>query len=92
MDVGGNLEIIIRELLNKGQESTVVYDDFDFRITPGQLTKDHQNTDNHWISQGVTFDQIQYCEKVMQAECANFVLCSPDFSHKTSQKSSSRTL
>ena len=30
---------------------------FDFCITPGQLTKDHQNADNHWISQNVTFDE-----------------------------------
>ena len=57
-DVGGNLEIIIKELMNEGQEPRVVYDNFDFRITPGQLTKDHQNTDNHWISQYVTFDRI----------------------------------
>ena len=57
-DVGGNLEIIIKELMNEGQEPRVVYDNFDFRITPGQLTKDHQNTDNHWISQYVTFDGI----------------------------------
>ena len=49
-DVGGNLESIIKELMNEGQEPRVVYDNFDFRITPGQLTKDHQNTDNHWIS------------------------------------------
>ena len=57
-DVGGNLESIIKELMNEGQEPRVVYDNFDFRITPGQLTKAHQNTDNHWISQYVTFDRI----------------------------------
>ena len=28
---------------------------------------------------------IQYCEKVMQTKCANFVLCFPDFSHETSR-------
>lgn len=44
--------------MNEGQESRVVCDNFDLRITPGQLTKDHQNTDNHWISQYVTFDRI----------------------------------
>lgn len=57
-NVGGNLESIIKELMNEGKEPRVVYDNFDFRITPGQLTKDHQNTDNHWISQYVTFDRI----------------------------------
>ena len=36
----------------------MVYDNFDFLITPGQLTKAHQNMDNHWISQYVTFDRI----------------------------------
>ncbi|XP_067022428.1 uncharacterized protein [Acropora muricata] len=55
-DVGGNLESIIKELMNEGQERRVVYDNFDFRITPGQLTKARQNRDNHWISQYVTFD------------------------------------
>jgi len=57
-NVGGNLESIIKELMNEGKEPRVVYDNFDFRITPGQLTKDHQNTDNHWISQYVTFNRI----------------------------------
>ena len=28
--------------------------------------------------------EIQYCEKVMQAKCANFVLCFPNFSRETS--------
>ena len=44
--------------MNDGQEPRVVYDNFDLHITPGQLTKAHQNTDTHWISQYVTFDQI----------------------------------
>ena len=57
-DVGGNLGGIIGDLMSKGQQPRVVYDNFDFRITPGQLTKDHQNTDNHWISQFITFDRI----------------------------------
>ena len=56
-DVGGNLGGIIKEHMNKGQQPRVVYDNFDFRITPGQLSKDHLNTDNHWISQYVTFDR-----------------------------------
>ena len=30
--------------------------------------------------------QIQYCAKVMQAKCANFVLCSRDFSTKVRLK------
>ena len=30
--------------------------------------------------------KVQYCEKVVQAKCANFVLCFPDFSRKTSQE------
>ena len=34
---------------------------------------------------------IQYCEKVMQTKCANFVLCFPDLSRESSRKSSSRT-
>ena len=29
---------------------------------------------------------IQYCAKVMQAKCANFVVCSRDFSMKVSLK------
>ena len=57
-DVGGNLGGIIGDLMSKGQQPRVVYDNFDFPITPGQLTKDHQNTDNHWISQFITFDRI----------------------------------
>ena len=55
-DVGGNLEQIIKEKMDEGCQPRVVYDNFDFRIKPGQLTRDHQNTDNHWISQYVTFD------------------------------------
>lgn len=35
-DVGGNLESMIKELMNEGQEPRMVYDN---RITPGQLTK-----------------------------------------------------
>ena len=54
-DVGGNLGGIIGDLMSKGWQPRVVYDNFDFRITLGQLTKDHQNTDNHWISQFITF-------------------------------------
>lgn len=38
-DVSGNLESIIKELMNEGQERRVEYDNFDFRSTPGQLTK-----------------------------------------------------
>ena len=57
-DVGGNLGGIIGDLMSKGWQPRVVYDNFDSRITPGQLTKDHQNTDNHWISQFITFDRI----------------------------------
>ena len=30
--------------------------------------------------------KIQYCAKVMQAKCANFVLCSRDFSMKVRSK------
>ena len=30
--------------------------------------------------------EIQYCAKVMQAKCANFVLCSSDFSKKVRWK------
>lgn len=55
-DVGGNLESIIKELMNEGQEPRVVYKNFDFCITSGQPTKAHQNTDNPWISQYVIFD------------------------------------
>lgn len=57
-DVGGNLEGIIKELMNEGQQPRVVYDNFDFRIKPGQLTKDCQNKDLHWISQYITFDRV----------------------------------
>lgn len=57
-DVGGNLEEIIKEKMDNGYQPRVVYDNFDFRIKPGQLTKDRQNTDNHWISQYVTFDRV----------------------------------
>lgn len=57
-DVGGNLEENIKEKMDKGYQPRIVYDNFDFRITPGQLTRDHQNTDNHWISQYVTFDRV----------------------------------
>ena len=34
---------------------------------------------------------IQYCAKVMQAKCANFVLCSPELSRESSCKSSNGT-
>ena len=57
-DVGGNLQKIVKEKMDQGYHPRVVYDNFDFRITPGQLTKDHQNTDNHWISQYLTFDRV----------------------------------
>ena len=30
--------------------------------------------------------KVQYCAKVMQAKCANFVLCSRDFSTKVHSK------
>ena len=30
--------------------------------------------------------KVQYCAKVMQAKCANFVLCSHDFSMKVYSK------
>ena len=32
------------------------------------------------------FFEVQYCAKVMQAKCANFVLCSRDFSTKVRMK------
>ena len=57
-DVGGNLQEIMKEKIDDGYQPRVVYDNFDFRIKPGKLTKDHQNTDNHWISQYVTFDRV----------------------------------
>ena len=57
-DVVGILGGIIRELMSEGQQPRVVYDNFDFRITPWQLMKNHQNTDNHWISQFITFDRV----------------------------------
>ena len=77
MDDGGNQESIIKELMNEGKEPRVVhvYDNFDFRITPGQLTKDHQNTDNHWISQYVTFDRIDtsgMCNSQPMGELSEF--------------------
>ena len=34
----------------------------------------------------VKFKTIQYCAKVMQTKCANFVLCSRDFSMKVRLK------
>ena len=34
---------------------------------------------------------LQYCEKVMQTKCANFVLCFPELSRESSRKSSLRT-
>lgn len=61
-DVGGNLEEIIKGKMDKGYRPRVVYDNFDFWIKPGRLTKDFQNTDNHWISQYVTFDRVDTTE------------------------------
>ena len=45
----------------------------------------------HSIVSSSPTNALQHCEKVMQAKCTNFVLCSPDFSRETSQKSSSWT-
>jgi len=57
-DAGGNLKQLIKDKMDEGHHPRVVYDNFDFRIKPGRLTKDHQNTDNHWISQYLTFDRV----------------------------------
>lgn len=57
-NVGGNLRKIVKEKIDQGYHPRVVYDNFYFRITPGQLTKDHQNTANHWIPQYLTFDRV----------------------------------
>ena len=40
------------------------------------------------FKQGTSF-KIQYCAKVMQAKCANFVLCSRELSSEISLESSS---
>lgn len=61
-DVEVNLEEIIKGKMDKGYRPRVVYDNFDFWIKPGRLAKDRQNTDNHWISQYVTFDRVDTTE------------------------------
>ena len=45
------------------------------------LTQENDNKYNHFATLDYNL-VVQYCEKVMQAKCANFVLCSRDFSTK----------
>ena len=57
-DTGTHLANTIKEQLDKGLKPRLVFDNFDFRVSSGELLKGVTNSDRHWICQYLTFDRV----------------------------------
>ena len=57
-DLGDGLVDHVREKVQQGNELRVTFDNFDFRIFTNIIVKGYQNSDEHWITQYITFDRV----------------------------------
>ena len=57
-DIGADLMNGVQSQISAGCQLHVCYDNIDFRILVNIILKNHQNSDNHWIAQYITFDRV----------------------------------
>lgn len=61
-NIGDNLKNEIKKEIVKGSQPRLVFDNFDYRISAGEMLKGVHNVDRHWICQYLTFDRISTAE------------------------------
>ena len=57
-DIGDHLCEVVQEEMSKGLRPRLIFDNFDFRISAGEMLQGVENKDRHWICQFLTFDRI----------------------------------
>ena len=57
-DIGADMVNGVQNQISAGRQLRVCYDNIDFRILVNIILKNHQNSDNHWIAQYITFDRV----------------------------------